>query len=76
MVYTYGAIAQLGERLICIQEVGGSIPPGSTIYVELGGLPVSNDPICRTPALCAGAKCHGGVQRMIFKNMVVLSRAS
>ena len=27
----YGAIAQLGERLICIQEVVGSIPSGSTI---------------------------------------------
>ena len=26
-----GAIAQLGERLLCKQEVGGSIPPGSTI---------------------------------------------
>ncbi len=25
-----GAIAQLGERLLCKQEVGGSIPPGST----------------------------------------------
>ena len=25
-----GAIAQLGERLFCTQEVGGSIPPGST----------------------------------------------
>ena len=25
-----GAIAQLGERLICIQEVVGSIPSGST----------------------------------------------
>ena len=25
-----GAIAQLGERLNGIQEVGGSIPPGST----------------------------------------------
>ena len=24
-----GAIAQLGERLLCKQEVGGSIPPGS-----------------------------------------------
>ena len=30
-----GAIAQLGERLPCTQEVGGSIPPGSTIS---GGL--------------------------------------
>ena len=25
-----GALAQLGERLICIQEVSGSIPLGST----------------------------------------------
>ena len=29
-----GAIAQLGERLLCKQEVGGSIPPGSTKPVE------------------------------------------
>ena len=27
----YGPLAQLGERLICIQEVVGSIPIGSTI---------------------------------------------
>ena len=27
----HGVIAQLGERLNGIQEVGGSIPPGSTI---------------------------------------------
>ena len=26
----FGALAQLGERLICIQEVIGSIPIGST----------------------------------------------
>ena len=29
-----GAIAQLGERLICIQEVVGSIPSGSTITLS------------------------------------------
>ena len=29
----FGALAQLGERLICIQEVSGSIPLGSTIRV-------------------------------------------
>ena len=29
----WGAIAQLGERLICIQEVVGSIPSGSTIFL-------------------------------------------
>ena len=27
---TKGAIAQLGEHLLCKQGVGGSIPPGST----------------------------------------------
>ena len=27
---TRGAVAQLGERLICIQEVAGSIPTSST----------------------------------------------
>ncbi len=29
-----GAIAQLGERLPCTQEVGGSIPPGSTTFCD------------------------------------------
>jgi hypothetical protein len=27
----HGAVAQLGERLICIQEVAGSIPTSSTM---------------------------------------------
>jgi hypothetical protein len=27
-----GAVAQLGERLICIQEVAGSIPTSSTSF--------------------------------------------
>ena len=27
-----GAIAQLGERLVCNQEVAGSIPAGSTSF--------------------------------------------
>jgi hypothetical protein len=30
-----GAIAQLGERLHGMQEVGGSIPPGSTNFPKL-----------------------------------------
>jgi hypothetical protein len=29
-----GAVAQLGERLICIQEVAGSIPTSSTSLWE------------------------------------------
>lgn len=28
----FGALAQLGERLPCTQEVSGSIPLGSTFY--------------------------------------------
>ena len=28
-----GAIAQLGERLLCKQEVAGSIPAGSTSFI-------------------------------------------
>jgi hypothetical protein len=37
IVYFSGAIAQLGERLICIQEVSGSIPLSSTknLLVEI-----------------------------------------
>ena len=30
----HGAIAQLGERLICIQEVVGSIPASSTSFFK------------------------------------------
>ncbi len=32
-----GALAQLGERLLCKQGVGGSIPPGSTRWVGSSG---------------------------------------
>ena len=31
-IFLFGALAQLGERLPCTQEVSGSIPLGSTIY--------------------------------------------
>ncbi len=33
-----GAVAQLGERLICIQEVAGSIPTSSTRLKHNAGL--------------------------------------
>jgi hypothetical protein len=32
-----GAVAQLGERLICIQEVAGSIPTSSTSIHDFSG---------------------------------------
>ena len=34
-IATKGAVAQLGERLLCKQEVVGSIPSGSTIRIRL-----------------------------------------
>ncbi len=34
----HGAVAQLGERLICIQEVAGSIPTSSTSLSSMGEL--------------------------------------
>jgi hypothetical protein len=37
---TFGALAQLGERLICIQEVIGSIPIGSTITLRVLAPPI------------------------------------
>ena len=33
-----GAIAQLGERLLCKQEVTGSIPVGSTRFLAFSGM--------------------------------------
>jgi hypothetical protein len=39
-----GAIAQLGERLLCKQEVVGSIPSGSTSRVAVAGFRAMRDP--------------------------------
>ena len=36
MLFEYGAIAQLGERVLCKHEVVGSIPSGSTSLRRLG----------------------------------------
>ena len=38
----YGAIAQLGERLLCTQEVSGSIPLGSINTVRVLRLNIEN----------------------------------
>ena len=48
-----GALAQLGERLICIQEVIGSIPIGSTKTL----LHVTIERIRE----CAGSSCEGRI---------------
>jgi len=59
-----GAIAQLGEHLLCKQGVGGSIPPGSTITIRSAlqaGLIVTRD--------CIGdsAECLIGTVPCLFK---------
>src|SRR5579885_2078337 len=45
-----GAVAQLGERLICIQEVAGSIPTSSTR--NGGPWPVVSSELTRRAELC------------------------
>ena len=49
----YGAIAQLGERLLCKQEVTGSIPVGSTRS-------------CCFPEWFPGMQCQGLTLHTVF----------
>ena len=54
-----GAIAQLGERVVRNDEVGGSIPPGSTSLRSLRELRLGSPKVCseaRCPAKPAWAK--------------------
>ena len=56
-----GAVAQLGERLICIQEVAGSIPTSSTsLWPLLSGGLSSLPPLFQTACLvqASGAGCY------------------
>jgi hypothetical protein len=39
----FGALAQLGERLPCTQEVSGSIPLSSTIYITINNQAIMPD---------------------------------
>jgi hypothetical protein len=64
----------MGERLICIQEVGGSIPPGSTIVVLSERL--LNKFIVRVSGFGISEMLLSGTRALIFNNLVVLSRAS
>ena len=54
-----GAIAQLGERLVCNQKVAGSIPAGSTTLQSL--------PLNVTHEFLRGAPC---AHRVLFNNLV------
>ena len=51
LLYVKGAVAQLGERLVCNQEVEGSIPFGSSAHAEScvpsGGDPIGTENRCR-----------------------------
>ena len=53
-----GAIAQLEERLICIQEVVGSIPSGSTINFRGRMFGLKANIIKNAPDFTCGG-CHG-----------------
>ena len=66
----------MGERLLCTQEVGGSIPPGSTNRGP-GREKVAIGKEIRSHARnSSGAKAkHGGMATVFFNNMIVLSRA-
>jgi hypothetical protein len=66
-----GAIAQLGERLNGIQEVGGSIPPGSTsplqgrhrLSIALGLVLSFNTMAASGSGVRAGSECAAGLER-------------
>src|SRR5512140_582569 len=53
-----GAIAQLGERVVRNDEVGGSIPPGSTTLLTCFGLPAAQ------PCNAEGRSVVPGVTRL------------
>ena len=57
----YGAIAQLGERLHGMQEVGGSIPPGSTSLRRLRLLRLGKP--AELPLSEASEGCRGVARR-------------
>ena len=68
-----GVIAQLGERLNGIQEVGGSIPPGSTKYLPVSDLLLTSiaallilgaRPFARPPSSRARRRRSGGLTRL------------
>ena len=58
----HGAIAQLGERLLCKQEVTGSIPVGSTRFSKF----MAEHP--------PGMLCHEFFVRLLFKNSEEVKR--
>jgi hypothetical protein len=64
-----GAIAQLGERLLCKQEVVGSIPSGSTSRdaVKLGFNALVHVKLFYVSAICGGRMLSDIVKRRSFR---------
>lgn len=62
-----GAVVHLGERLLCKQEVGGSNPPGSTIFLTVYSTPAASEQ-ARKPegraSLSLARCCEVGISRM------------
>ena len=64
-----GAIAQLGERLPCTQEVSGSIPLGSTIFLSAALASSSHTTVCFLLAALHKAKwLRLDIQTFIYRS--------
>ena len=63
LLTTHGAIAQLGERLICIQEVSGSIPLSSTTSSHHRDQNEAHDVIVRFVLVCTTGKFFNKVNQ-------------
>ena len=64
-----GALAQLGERLLCKHQVIGSIPIGSTRYVPDGGISGEDCKAERPPELIARKPSSTDVLRPAFEGL-------
>src|SRR2546421_12790318 len=71
-----GAIAQLGERLVRNEEVGGSIPPGSTSPAgsQFSYRPACIGPPCSRPPLRLHvARSNGGSSMRAILDVILLA---
>ena len=77
MLENPGAVAQLGERLVCIQEVEGSIPFGSTfrnpLTVVVSGLfCLTGQALASTASEAIGFLVASAILSRIDSNVLVL----
>src|SRR5205807_10139336 len=72
-----GAIAQLGERLVRNEEVGGSIPPGSTsaplVLTPHTHQHAPRPPCSRTPLRLHVSRSNGGPSMRAILDVILLA---